>query len=144
LKLISDEKGLTQASREYGIKDNVLSHWKQEFLELAPQVFSVPKAKYPQEEQIPELERLVGRMTLQLDMAKSIWALELPTEGKRVMVRSLRKWYGYSISHVQELAELPHGSYYYRSCKADESQLMAVLETISGQHVAYGTRQVRS
>ena len=39
LEMISGEKGLMQASREYGIKDTVLSRWKQEFLERAPQVF---------------------------------------------------------------------------------------------------------
>jgi transposase-like protein len=73
LELISGEKGLMQASREYGIKDSVLSRWKQELLERAPQVFAQPKAKDPQEERIAELERMVGRMTLQLDMAKKVF-----------------------------------------------------------------------
>lgn len=73
LELITGEKGLMQASREYGIKDSVLSRWKQEFLERAPQVFAQPKAKDPQEERIAELERMVGRMTLQLDMAKKVF-----------------------------------------------------------------------
>ena len=73
LELISGEKGLMQASREYEIKDSVLSRWKQEFLERAPQVFAQPKAKDPQEERIAELERMVGRMTLQLDMAKKVF-----------------------------------------------------------------------
>ena len=73
LELISGEKGLIQASREYEIKDSVLSRWKQEFLERAPQVFEQPKSINPQEEQIAELERMVGRMTLQLDMAKKVF-----------------------------------------------------------------------
>ena len=84
LELISGEKGLMQASREYGIKDSVLSRWKQEFLERAPQVFAQPKAKDPQEERIAELERMVGRMTLQLDMAKKVFERSsyLPKESK--------------------------------------------------------------
>jgi transposase len=73
IELLTGAKGLMQASREYGIKDSVLSRWKQEFLERAPQVFSQPKAKDPQEEQIAELERMVGRMTLKLDMAKKVF-----------------------------------------------------------------------
>ena len=44
LELIIGQKGLMQASREYGIKDTVLSRWKQEFLERAPQAFEQPKA----------------------------------------------------------------------------------------------------
>lgn len=73
LELITGSKGLMQASREYGIKDSVLSRWKQEFIERAPQVFAQPKARDPQEERIAELERMVGRMTLQLDMAKKVF-----------------------------------------------------------------------
>jgi transposase-like protein len=73
LELISGEKGLMQASREYEIKDSVLSRWKQEFLERAPQVFELPKSVNPQEERIAELERMAGRMALQLDMAKKVF-----------------------------------------------------------------------
>jgi transposase len=73
LELISGEKGLMQASREYEIKDSVLSRWKQEFIERAAQVFELPRSVNPQEERIAELERMVGRMTLQLDMAKKVF-----------------------------------------------------------------------
>jgi len=73
IELLTGAKGLMQASREYGIKDSVLSRWKQEFLERAPQVFAQPKTKDPQEERIAELERMLGRMTLQLDMAKKVF-----------------------------------------------------------------------
>ena len=71
LELISGEKGLMQASREYGIKDSVLSRWKQEFLERAAQVFEQPKPD-GQEDKLAELERMVGRLTMQLDMAKKV------------------------------------------------------------------------
>jgi len=60
------------------------------------------------------------------------------------MVRGLQEWYGYSISQACELAELPRSSYYYRSRKVDESQLVADLKAVSGQHITYGTRRVRS
>lgn len=73
LELISGEKGLMQASREYAIKDSVLSRWKQDFLERASQVFELPKSVNPQAERIAELERMVGRMALQLDMAKKVF-----------------------------------------------------------------------
>jgi transposase-like protein len=72
LEMISGQKGLMEASREYGIKDTVLSRWKQEFLERAPQVFEEPKAADHQEERIAELEQMVGRLTMQLEMAKKV------------------------------------------------------------------------
>ncbi len=71
LELISGEKGLMEASREYGIEDSVLSRWKQEFLERAPQVFEPPKVE-DQSEKIAELERMVGRLTMQLEVAKKV------------------------------------------------------------------------
>ena len=71
LEMISGEKGLMQASREYGIKDTVLSRWKQEFVERAPQVFEAQKSD-DHAEKIAELERMVGRLTMQLDMAKKV------------------------------------------------------------------------
>jgi transposase len=70
LELISGEKGLMQASREYDIKDSVLSRWKQEFVERAPQMFETTKNSDPQADRIAELERMVGRLALQLDLAK--------------------------------------------------------------------------
>jgi transposase-like protein len=72
LEMISGQKGLMQASREYGIKDTVLSRWKQEFLERASQVFEEPKATNHAEERIAELERMVGKLTMQLDVAKKV------------------------------------------------------------------------
>ena len=43
LELISGKKSLCEASREYEIKDTVLSCWKPEFLERAGEVFEQPK-----------------------------------------------------------------------------------------------------
>ena len=72
LELISGKKGLMEASREYQIKDSVLSRWKQEFIERAGQIFEHPEQTRGQAERVAELERLVGRLTLQLDMAKKV------------------------------------------------------------------------
>jgi hypothetical protein len=47
LDMLTGQKSASQASREYGIKDSVLSRWKQEFVERSPMVFE---------------EGLVGRM----------------------------------------------------------------------------------
>jgi transposase len=71
LELLTGKKGLLEASREYGIKDTVLSRWKQEFIERAAMVFEQPKLD-GQEKEIAELERIIGRLTIQLDMAKKV------------------------------------------------------------------------
>lgn len=73
LELISGKKSLSQASRDYSIKDSVLSRWRQEFLERAPQVFEQSGDKDNQAQKIAELERVIGRMTVQLEMAKKVF-----------------------------------------------------------------------
>lgn len=77
LEMLKGEKGLMQASREYGIKDTVLSRWKQEFLERAPELFRTEGSEDQRQtmERIAELERLVGRLTLELDMAKKVFGI---------------------------------------------------------------------
>jgi transposase-like protein len=72
LELISGKKGLIEAGREYQIIASVLSRLKQEFLERASQVFENPQHANGQEERIAELERLVGQLTLQLDIVKKV------------------------------------------------------------------------
>ena len=60
-----------QASREYGIKDTILSRWKQEFLERAPQLFNGEQTdNHEADQRIAELERMVGKLILELDLAK--------------------------------------------------------------------------
>jgi transposase-like protein len=39
LQMLAEQKSAAQVSREYGIKDSVLSHWKQEFIERSPMLF---------------------------------------------------------------------------------------------------------
>ena len=73
MELITGKKSLGEASREYNIKDSVISRWRQEFLERAPQLFEQPGSKNTQAEQIAELERTLGRLTVQLEMAKKVF-----------------------------------------------------------------------
>ena len=73
LELIAGKKSLGEASREYGIKDSVISRWRHEFMERAPQVFEQPGSKDAQVERIAELERTLGRLTMQLEMAKKVF-----------------------------------------------------------------------
>ena len=73
LEILTDHKSLAQASREYGIKDSVLSRWKQEFIERSPMVFQQGGSQQDsREERIAELERMVGRLATELEMSKKV------------------------------------------------------------------------
>ncbi len=84
LEMLSGEKSVAQISREYQIKDSLLYRWKAEFLERAATVFS--NGRDPEQEQlraeVAELERMVGRLTMQLEITKkaSHYLKSLPDE----------------------------------------------------------------
>ena len=73
LELLSGKRTLGEASREYKVKDSVISRWRQEFLERAPQIFEQSGDKDVQAERIAELKRTLGRMTMQLELAKKVF-----------------------------------------------------------------------
>lgn len=70
LEVLTGVKNPAQVCHEYGIKDSLLSRWKQEFLTQAAQVFDRERGHESCKARIAELERLVGRLTLQLEIAK--------------------------------------------------------------------------
>jgi transposase-like protein len=72
LDMITTPKSAGQASREYGIKDSVLSRWKQEFIERSPMMFEQGPVNDDRDQRIAELERMVGRMAMELEMAKKV------------------------------------------------------------------------
>jgi len=73
LEMLTEQKSAGQASREYGIKDSVLSRWKQEFIERSPMLFEQGGVQQDdREEQIAELERMVGRLATELEMSKKV------------------------------------------------------------------------
>jgi transposase-like protein len=72
LEILAEQKSIAQASREYGIKDTVLSRWKQEFIERAPQLFEQSSSRDERDQRIAELERMVGRLAMELEMSKKV------------------------------------------------------------------------
>ena len=71
LEMLTEQKSATQASREYGIKDSVLSRWKQEFIERSPMLFEQGGVGQDDRDQrIAELDQMVGRLAMELDLAK--------------------------------------------------------------------------
>jgi len=72
LEILTEQKSIAQASREYGIKDSVISRWKQEFIERSPQVFEKENLRDERDKRIGELERMIGRLAMELEMSKKV------------------------------------------------------------------------
>jgi transposase len=72
LEIISQQKSLAQASREHSVRDSVISRWKQEFIERSPQVFETGKTQDGRDQRIAELERMIGRLAMELEISKKV------------------------------------------------------------------------
>jgi transposase len=70
LDLVSGAKSAGELCRQHQLNPQLLARWKSEFLERAPLLFQQEAMQSQEQERIAELERVVGRLTMQLEIAK--------------------------------------------------------------------------
>ena len=75
LDVLSGSKSAAEVCREHQLNPQVLARWKSELVERAPLVFEQDQLHSQEQERIAELERAVGRLTMQLEIAKKASAL---------------------------------------------------------------------
>jgi transposase-like protein len=75
LESLRGQKTDAQICREREIAPDLLSRWRTQFLERAPQVFATDQTRSDEQAKTAELERLIGRLTVELDAAKKLSAL---------------------------------------------------------------------
>jgi transposase-like protein len=70
LEILSGNKSTADVCREYNLKPELVSHWKSQFVVNAAQVFESGTKVDPQQARIEELERLAGKLSLELEITK--------------------------------------------------------------------------
>jgi len=74
LEMVRGEKTIAQICRERAITESLLYTWRDAFFERASTIFADQRASAnahdAQAERIAELERLVGRQTLEIEVLK--------------------------------------------------------------------------
>jgi transposase len=75
LEIISGSKSAAEVCREYNLKPDLVSRWKNQFLENAAQVFASPSEMDPQQVRIQELEQLAGKQSLEIEILKKALTL---------------------------------------------------------------------
>ena len=71
LEVLSGQRSKAEACRHYQIKDSLLARWTKQFLERTPSLFENKQQHSTADPQrVVELERMVGRLTMELDLAK--------------------------------------------------------------------------
>jgi transposase-like protein len=70
LQVLTGAKSPAQVCREHNLHLNLLSRWKTQFIENASVVFEKESTPSDQQDRIAELERMVGRLTMELEVSK--------------------------------------------------------------------------
>ena len=70
LEELSGIKDKSEICREYKLRPQVFGRWREEFLERASEIFATERSRGDEQERIAELERMVGRLAMELEAAK--------------------------------------------------------------------------
>ena len=70
LEALRGTKSNAEICREHQVASTVVSAWKERFVQQAPGIFATRQSVSVEQQRIAELERLVGRLALELEVAK--------------------------------------------------------------------------
>ena len=70
LEVISGARSQAELAREHHLKPDLIRRWTKKFLENAPSVFEQRGPDQAARARIAELERALGRKTMELEIAK--------------------------------------------------------------------------
>lgn len=70
LEVLSGRKSNAEVCREHGLAPAVVSAWKEQFGARAPGIFAGRQQESHEQQRIAELERLVGRQALEIEVLK--------------------------------------------------------------------------
>ena len=70
LEVLTGVRSASEACQHYQLKPDLVSRWKVQFLEGAATVFAREVQNDPALARVAELERLVGRLALELEVSK--------------------------------------------------------------------------
>jgi len=70
LEVLSGRKSNAEICREHGLAAAVVTAWKEQFVGRAPGIFASRRVDESEQQRIAELERLVGRQALEIEVLK--------------------------------------------------------------------------
>ena len=70
LEELTGVKRQAEICREHRLSRQVFSRWRAEFVERAPDIFVTEQSRSGEQERIAELEQLIGRLAMELEVSK--------------------------------------------------------------------------
>jgi transposase-like protein len=70
LEELTGVRDKAEICREYRLSRQVSTRWRAEFVDWAPEIFATERSRGDEQERIAELERMIGRLTMELEMSE--------------------------------------------------------------------------
>lgn len=142
LEAIKAQETINQIAGRFEVHPHQVTQWKQQLLGQAGQLFEQPAAAGAQHDVEHELYEQIGRLKMELEWVKKSWE-RVSLEQRRAMI---------AVDHPQlsvrrqcELLGLHRSGLYYKPLgeKAENLELMRLLDRHYTQHPAHGVRRMR-
>lgn len=72
MEAIQNQQKQVEIARQYDLSPRVISIWKKQFLQAGPEVFAPSKQDEQRDRKIEELEKLIGRQTIEIQFLKKV------------------------------------------------------------------------
>jgi transposase len=82
LEVLSGLKSQAEVARHHKLKPELIARWKDVTIERLESLFQAGEQRDQEQDRIAELERMIGRLTMELEVAKKASAL-LPSALRR-------------------------------------------------------------
>ncbi len=82
LEVLSGQRSASESARQHKLKPELIARWKDIALEGLETLFQSGERRDQDQDRIAELERMIGRLTMELEVAKKASAL-LPSGLRR-------------------------------------------------------------
>jgi len=75
LELLTGSRNLAEICREHELSPQVANVWRRELEARASELFAAARGQGGEQQRIAELERMLGRLTLELEVAKKAFSV---------------------------------------------------------------------
>jgi transposase-like protein len=142
LEVLSGQRSASESVRQHKLKPELISRWKDIALEGLEGLFQGDDQQSRDQDRIAKLERMVGRLTMELEVAKkSLDLAPLGPEARREVVLMLAA--EYPVRLICRATGWPRSSVYHDAAPAgDEGRLRRALGRLAARWPTYGYRRL--
>ena len=72
MEILQNQQKQVEIARQYDLSPRVVCLWKKQFLRNGPEMFAHSKEDKQQDKKVEDLEKLIGRQTIEIQFLKKV------------------------------------------------------------------------